>query len=77
VPAESYTKDQVESALEESGYTVLQKYEGLVIYQTNTYPGDDLVFDWSRGMCDWEDIQAQLESNGVDPNPIHDCLCHK
>jgi hypothetical protein len=77
VPIESYTRDQVESALFESGYVVFEEHNNWVIYQNNVYPGDDIEFDWCRGSCDWEDIEAELESNGIDPVPIHNCLCHK
>ncbi len=71
---ETYNKSQVETALAQNGYNILQETGGLTIYQTNIQPGNDLVIDWSRGVCDWEDLKAQLEWNGIDPKPIHDIL---
>ena len=73
--AESYTRNQVESALAEDGYVVLQENENLVIYHTNTYPGNDLVLDWSEGENDWESLQGQLEFHGIDSASIHNRLC--
>lgn len=74
--AESYTREQIETALTEEGYSTLQETGGLVIYQTFNYPGSDLVFDWSRGECEWSDIKAQLEENGIDSQAVYNRLPH-
>lgn len=71
---ELYKKSQVETALGQDGYVILQEIGGLTIYHTHVYPGNDLEIDWVRGECEWKDLQALLEFNGIDPQPIHDLL---
>jgi len=71
---ETYTKSQVEVALSKLGFTILQVTKPLTIYQTNVYPGEDIILDWSRDSCEWEDLRQQLEYHGIDPKPIHDYL---
>lgn len=73
--SEKYTKSQVGAALSEHGFSILQEEGGFTIYQTNFYPGEDLIIDWVRGEYEWEDLRQQLEFQGIDPNPIHDYLC--
>ena len=73
----SCDREEIEAALAaEEDYSILQETDGLVIYQTHKYPGNDLVLDWSRGKCYWEDIEAQLKDNGIDPQAIYSRLPH-
>jgi len=72
--SEIYTKKQIEAALFDLGFTILQETGGFTIYQTNLYPGDDIVLDWSRGSFEWEDLRKQLEYHDIDPSPIHEYL---
>ncbi len=75
--SESYSREEVETALTEEHYTILQETGGLVIYQTLSYPGDNIVLDWSRGECEWSDIEAQLEDNGIDSQAVYNRLPHR
>ena len=72
--SEIYTKDQIEAALFECGFSILQEMGGFTIYQAHLYPGDEIVIDWSRGNYVWEDLEPQLKYHGIDPKPIHDYL---
>lgn len=73
--SEPFTRSQVEAALTEDGYSVLQEMKGgLTIYGTNMYPGNELLLDWSRGEYEWGDLRKHLEFNGIDPKPIYERL---
>jgi hypothetical protein len=71
---ETYSKNQVEAALTGHGFIVLQETDEFTIYQTNIYPGDDIILDWSRDSCEWIDLERTLEYHGIDPKPIHNYL---
>lgn len=72
-----YSKEQIEAALFEHGFTVLQQEGGFTIYTTNFLPGDDITIDWSRGRYTWEDLEPQLRFHGIDTIPIYQALTHK
>ena len=71
---ESYGKKRVESVLCDKGFSILQERDGFTLYQTHMYPGGDLVIDWSKGKCGWEDLKKQLDDLDIDAEPIHALL---
>ena len=71
---EEYTKTEVEAALFESDWVILDEQGSFTCYQTHFHPGGDLVLDWSRGKYEWWDLRAQLEFQNVDPEPIYNRL---
>lgn len=73
---EPYEQANVETALTEHGFTVQQMPGGFSFYQRHISPGCDLMIDWSQGTYDWDDLKAQLENQGIDPEPIHNTLLH-
>lgn len=71
---EPYKKAKVEAALIEHGFNILQTTGSFSFYQMHVSPGCDLVIDWSTGQYEWDDLKAQLEDEGIDPEPIHNSL---
>ncbi len=71
---DSYTKEQIEPALFDNGFNVLQEKGGFTIYQTHIFPGSDIVIDWSREHYEWRDLERQLIYQSIDPKPIYDYL---
>ena len=71
---EPYKKAKIDAALAEHGLNIQQLPGGVSLYQDYTFPGCDLVIDWSQGIYEWDDLKAQLEDQGIDPEPIHNTL---
>ncbi len=72
---DSYSKGQIETALFEQGFNILQEVGSLVLYQKNVFPAIDLIIDWSQGTYEWQDLQAQLEYQGINTKIFYDRLC--
>lgn len=69
-----FARAEVEAILADAGFSILQDgKDGLVFYSNNFNPPCDLILDWSRGKCEWDDIQGQLIDQGIDPTPFQ-CL---
>jgi len=71
---ENYTEAELEAALTSNGWTIREKKGSLTFYQTNFYPGGDLIIDWSQGSYAWESLEEQLVDQNITPQPIYDHL---
>lgn len=74
MPAKVYTKEQIEASLAEKGLTVMQETNGLRFYQSHTYPGHEIILDWSTGQIEWDDFKSQLDDSGIDSQSVYNYL---
>ena len=72
---EKYSKEQVDAAFSDAGFTVSNQKKGWVWYYVlNDQDPDDCMIDWSIGAIPWGDLKKHLETQGIDAESIHKYL---